>query len=41
MTQLPRDPQKIKGRIKRYERALANKKKRWGDIDDGAGVNYH
>ena len=40
MSQFPTDPKKIKERIRRYERALANEKKKYGDYHDGSG-NRH
>lgn len=40
MNQFPKDPNKIKERIRRYERELANEKKKFGGIHDGAGKRY-
>ena len=34
------DRQKIRSRLQRYERALAQEKKRFGDYSDGAGKRY-
>lgn len=40
MNQIPKDPKKIKERIKQYERELRNEEKRYGAIHDGAGKRY-
>lgn len=37
---LPKDPQKIKAQIQRYEQALRQEKKTFGAIDDSAGKRY-
>jgi len=34
------EQQKIRSRLRRYERALAQEKKRFGYIADGAGKRY-
>lgn len=40
MNEFPKDPKKIRERIKRYERALQGELKTFGGIDDGAGKRY-
>jgi hypothetical protein len=40
MMQFPDEPKKIKARIARYERALREEQKRYGNIDDGYGKRY-
>jgi hypothetical protein len=40
MTQFPDEPKKIKAQIARYERALREEQKRYGNIDDGYGKRY-
>lgn len=40
MTRLPKDPQKIREQIHRYEQALKQERKRLGGIDDSAGKRY-
>jgi len=40
MIQFPDEPKKIKARIARYERALREEQKRYGNIDDGYGKRY-
>lgn len=37
---LPKDPQKIKAQIQRYEQALKQEKKTFGAIHDGGGKRY-
>jgi hypothetical protein len=40
MSPFPRDPKRIRERIKRYERELASEKRRFGGYDDSAGKRY-
>ena len=40
MYAFPKDPKKIKERIRRYERALAGEIRTLGALDDGAGKRY-
>ena len=40
MSQFPKDPKKIRERITRYERNLANEKRKFGGVDDSAGKRY-
>jgi hypothetical protein len=40
MTMFPDEPQKIKARIARYERALRKEQKQYGYISDGYGKRY-
>jgi len=40
MFNIPTDPKKIRERIRRYERALRNEKKKFGAYDDSAGKRY-
>jgi hypothetical protein len=40
MSQLPKNPAKIRERIKRYERELRQEHKRFGAFDDSAGKRY-
>jgi hypothetical protein len=40
MYDFPQDPKKIRGRIRRYERALQREKECYGFINDGAGKRY-
>ena len=40
MSRLPKDPTKIRERIKRYERELRQELKNFGAIDDGSGKRY-
>lgn len=40
MSHLPKDPAKIRERIKRYERELRQEYKRFGAFDDSAGKRY-
>lgn len=40
MSQLPKNPTKIRERIKRYERELRQEYKRFGAFDDSAGKRY-
>lgn len=40
MHDIPKDPRKIKERIKRYERTLKNDQSEYGFIRDGAGKRY-
>ena len=40
MSTFPKDPKQIKARINRYQNALQNEQKRFGDIDDSAGKRY-
>lgn len=40
MSTFPKDKKQIKARINRYQNALQNEQKRFGDIDDGAGKRY-
>jgi len=40
MYEFPKDPKKIKERIRRYERALKAEVQTFGMLDDGAGKRY-
>ena len=40
MSNIPTDPKKIRERIRRYERALRNEKKKFGAYDDSAGKRH-
>ena len=40
MYQFPKDPKKIRERIRRYERALRKEHQKFGFIDDGYGKRY-
>ncbi|GIV76293.1 MAG: hypothetical protein KatS3mg050_0687 [Litorilinea sp.] len=40
MSPFPRDPKRIRERIKRYERDLASEKRRFGGYDDSTGKRY-
>ena len=40
MFNIPKDPKKIKERIRRYERALKKEKEEHGFYDDSAGKRY-
>ncbi len=40
MSQFPTEPKKIKERIRRYERALTNEKRKYGGYHDGSGKRY-
>lgn len=40
MNQIPKDPKKIRERIRQHERELRNEEKRYGAIHDGAGKRY-
>jgi hypothetical protein len=40
MYELPKEPQKIRQRLRRYERKLEAEKREYGDIRDGAGKRY-
>jgi hypothetical protein len=40
VSHFPKEPKKIRERIKRYERDLANEKRKFGGIHDGAGNRY-
>jgi len=40
MDDFPRDPKKIRTRIRRYERALRQEQERFGHIGDGYGKRY-
>jgi len=40
MYELPKDPKKIRERIKRYERELRKEQQKFGSIHDGSGKRY-
>lgn len=38
--ELPKDPRKIRGRIRSYERKLRREKEEYGGFDDGAEKHF-